>query len=167
MGYAVVERLHAGRRSTRIKAQTGRSRRCLIKNETVPCGSTFSCPAKSKPEIKVHMSASNSFITSVWLLSGRGPVRRLPPGRRLAGRGSPSGRFAGIRQAGGVFDGFELPPDAAHPMFQEEGDPQPWDECWEVINPEEFRQKEDDPMDLQRNLVRTRSESLSVRMDTS
>jgi hypothetical protein len=41
-------------------------------------------------------------------------------------------------------------------MFPDEDDPKPWDEFGEVIDPEEFRQKEDDPMDLGRNLVRTR-----------
>jgi hypothetical protein len=38
-------------------------------------------------------------------------------------------------------------------MFPDENDPKPWDEYGEVIDPEEFRQKEDDPMDLGRNLV--------------
>jgi hypothetical protein len=41
-------------------------------------------------------------------------------------------------------------------MFQDEGDLKPWDEYGEGIDAEELRQKEDDPMDLGRNLVRTR-----------
>jgi hypothetical protein len=41
-------------------------------------------------------------------------------------------------------------------MFPEEGDPKPWEEYGEVIDPEEFGQKKDDPMDLRRNLVSAR-----------
>ncbi|GAQ90662.1 Cleavage and polyadenylation specificity factor 2 [Klebsormidium nitens] len=50
-------------------------------------------------------------------------------------------------------DGFELPPGAVHPMFPDAEEPKEWDEYGEVIDPDEYRQKEDDPMDLGRNLA--------------
>lgn len=38
-------------------------------------------------------------------------------------------------------------------MFPDAEEPKEWDEYGEVIDPDEYRQKEDDPMDLGRNLV--------------